>query len=450
MDAEPVVQEKEERWGAREVARFLSLSVREIEQLRQIGTLSATKRWPFGWWYSSQSVMGYFESFVVEASPLSTQEPLSAEESARANLAATFELVKEAEVLALTRQEQEEDYDDDDDDDDAHPIVKMVNVILSNAIDMEASDVYFEALRESMRVRFRVKGELREVLPIPKLIQGRVTRRVMVMADIDLARLFVPQVGTIRVQHSRRDWNLRVTTIPSLYGHTVNVRLLNGSLPQSGLEALGMLPELLVPLEDALEQKGGLFVFVGPSASGTTTTVATCLHSLNKVERSIYTIEQPVEYEFPGITQIQLNPFCGHTLDKALKTVLRARPDILFLGSIHDTESARAAVEATEAGITVLTTMRCTNIPTVFTLLERYGIPPPTQGRLVTFIVNQRCLGEHVLFEGKLIREMSELHDLVATRAPRWKLEEALKRYPVGPSLEEQLAALGQANDRAR
>ena len=435
-------QVEREWWSSREVARFLSLSVREIEKLRRIGTLSATKRWPFGWRYSSASVMGYFESFVVEAPPLMEQEPLSAEESARANLMATFELVKEAEVLALTRQGQEEDYDDYE---DAHPIVKIVNAILSNAIDMEASDIYFEALRESMRVRFRIKGELQEVLPIPKLIQGRVSRRVMVMADIDLARLFVPQVGTIRVKHSRRDWNLRVTTIPSLYGHTVNVRLLNESLPQSGLEALGMLPELLVPLEDALEQKGGLFVFAGPSAGGTTTTVATCLHSLNKVERSIYTIEQPVEYELLGITQIQLNPFCGHTLDKALKTVLRARPDVLFLGSIHDTESARAAVEATEAGITVLTTMRCTNIPTVFTLLERYGILPQTQARLVQVVVNQ-CLArsqdsetQQAFFESCPLRNFDEMHDLVAMRAPRWKLEEGIKRYRFGPTLEEQL-----------
>ena len=434
MDAEPVVEEKEEWWSAREVARFLSLSVWEIEKLRRSGTLSATKRWPLGWWYSSPSVLGYFESLAPEPLPPIPSEPLTTEQHVNLLWEGIFQLAKEVEVLAQAEHEKE-DYDDYY---DAHPIVKMVNAILSNAIDMGASDVYFEPLRQSMRVRFRINGELREVLPISKLIQGRVTRRVMVMADIDLARLFVPQVGRIGLRHNNCDWSVRVSAIRSLYGHTVTARLLSDDLPRQGLEALGMLPELQVPLERSLEM-GGLFLFVGASGSGTTTTVAACLHRLNRIERAIYTIEQPIEYELPGTHQIQLNPFCGHTLDKALQTVLRARPEVLFLGSIHDAESARAAVEAAEAGITVLATMHCTNIPTAFTLLERYGIPPQTQARLVAFIVNQRCMGETVLFEGKIIREMSELHDLIATRAPHGRLEDALKRYPVGPSLEEQL-----------
>ncbi|WP_309719345.1 ATPase, T2SS/T4P/T4SS family, partial [Armatimonas sp.] len=339
MDAEPVVEEKEEWWSAREVTRFLSLSAREIEKLRRSGTLSATKRWPFGWRYSSQSVMGYFESLAVEAPPLLVQEPVSVEESARIRMQGIFELMKELEIEKSA--EQEEPYSDYE---SAPPLIRVVNAVFANAIDGKASDVYFEAGLRSMRVRFRIGGVLQEVMPIPKLMQDQVTRRVMVMADIDLARLFVPQVGTINLRHNNRDWVVRVTAIPSIYGHTVTARFIDADLPRKGFRELGMLAEHFVPLENALEQEGGLFIFAGASASGTTTTVAACLHHLNKSQRAIYTIEQPVEYELPGITQIQLNPFCGHTLDKALKTVLRARPDVLFLGSIHDTESARAAM----------------------------------------------------------------------------------------------------------
>ena len=436
-------QAEQEWWSAREVARFLSISLWEIEKLRRSGTLSATKRWPLGRRYSSQSVMGYFESLAVEAPSPPSSEPFSPEESQRAHFAATLALLKEVEVLAQARQEQEGPWEGDDYD--MHPLIKIVNAILSGAIDQGASDIYFEPFRRNLRVRFRVQGLLQDIMPIPRQIQSQLTRRVMVMADMDMARLFVPQVGSIRLKHNNRDWNLRVTAIPSLRGHTVNVRLLSGHLHQGGLEMLGMLPELFVPLEDALVSKGGLFIFAGTSGSGATTTVAACLHYLDKIERAIYTIEQPVEYELPGITQIQLNPFCGHTLAKALQTVLRTHPDVLFLGSIHDSESAHAAMEAAEVGITVLTTMRCTNIPTVFTLLERYGVAPQVQARLVQVVVNQ-CLArsqdsetQQAFFEAAWIGSNPQLRELVEKRAPQPEIQHVLRYWSDGMTLEEQL-----------
>ena len=243
-------QAEQEWWSAREVARFLSISLWEIEKLRRSGILSATKRWPLRWWYSSQSVMGYFESLAVEAPSPPSSEPLSPEESQRAHFAAILALLKEVEVLAQARQEQEGPWEGDDYD--GHPLIRMVNAILSQAIDRGASDIYFEPFRRNLRVRFRVRGVLKEVLPVSTLIQNQLVRRVMVMADMDMARLFVPQVGSIRLKHNNRDWNLRVTAIPSLRGHTVNVRLLSGYLHRGGLEMLGMLPELLVPLEEQL------------------------------------------------------------------------------------------------------------------------------------------------------------------------------------------------------
>ncbi len=441
---------EDELWSAREVARFLSLSLWEIEKLRRVGTLSATKHWPFGWRYSSLAVMGYFESLPwAEPSVIVARQPLTPEESTQAMFGEIIKLAKQLEQEALAGQEEVVQADDSD----APPIIKIVNAILSNAIDYGASDIHLEPMLYSLRIRFRVGGVLKEVMHVPKLVQNHFVRRVMVMADIDLARLFVPQVGTIRLQHNRKDYNLRVTAIATLYGHTVTARIMDSALPRKGLQALGMLAEHQVPLEMLLTSAGGLFLFVGPSASGTTTTVAACLHYLNEIERAIYTIEQPIEYELPGVTQIQLNPFCGHTLDKALKTVLRARPDVLFLGSIHDAESARAAVEAAEAGITVLTTMRCTNIPTVFTLLERYGIAPQVQARLVQVVVNQ-CLvrsqdseTQQAFFESCPLRNFDEMHDLVAMRAPRWKLEEGIKRCRFGPTLEEQLVNLRSRAD---
>ncbi|WP_395094896.1 ATPase, T2SS/T4P/T4SS family [Armatimonas sp.] len=436
MDDEKTVGN--ELWSVGEVARFLKLSVREVEVLRQEGRLSATKRWPRGWRFSSASVIGYFEG--QEPSPAEPQH--APENTGQSNFGEILKAIKELEQRQLAEEGESEGADYD-----APSMIKMVNAIFSKAIDLGASDVHFEPSQRLMRVRFRINGLLQEVLPIPKLLQDQLVRRVMVMAELDLARLFVPQVGMIRVKHNTLDWGVRVTVIASLYGHTITARLVNQALLDGGLQELGMLPELLVPLEDQLDSAGGLFLFAGPSGSGTTTTAATCLRYLNKIECAVYTIEQPIEYELLGATQIQLNPFCGHTLEKALKTVLRSQPQVLFLGSIENAETARAALEAAEAGITVLATVRCTSIATVFTLLERYGIAPQTQARLIQAVLNQRLVhpprteAVRGFFEVAWIGGALELQDLIEQRAPHEKLEKAIRRYAFSPPLEEQLAA---------
>lgn len=429
-------QDVDDRWSAREVAQFLGVSVREIEALRLAGKLSAVKRWPRGWQYSSLSVMGYFEGLPQEPVETAVSEPQDSFQH-------LIWIAEELKELARERAEQEAELGEEDPG-DAAPLIKMVNAIFVHAIDQGASDIYFEPWRRGLRVRLRLNGVLEELMPIPAQLQTQLTRRVMVMADIDLARLFVPQVGSIRLKYNNQDWGARVTALPSLYGHTLTARLVNAKLPCKGLDALGMLPEVAVPLEHQLEQGGGLFLFVGEGGSGTTTTAVAALSYLNQSTRAIYTIEQPIEYDLPGIHQIQLNPFRGHTLEKALANILKSRPDILFLGSIHDAQSAQAAVEASEAGITVLATLRTTRVPSVFMLLERYGIPRRTQARLLQCVVQQRLVqppeaqATRGVFAAYWIQSSPEICDLLTLGSPDWKLQDALELFRSGPSLDEE------------
>lgn len=263
-----------------------------------------------------------------------------------------------------------------DDGENAAPIIKMVNAILSNAIDMGASDIHMEPFRRNMRVRFRIDGVLREVMPIPKLIQNSVTARCKIMSDMNIAEKRIPQDGRIGLKHNNKDYDMRVSCLPSMYGEKIVMRILDKSSTQIGLERLGFRPEIMVPLEKLVEQPNGMFIVTGPTGSGKTTTLYSVLHKLNRIERNIITVEDPVEYELMGVTQVQINKKAGLNFANALRCFLRQDPDIIMVGEMRDLETADIAVESALTGHLVLSTLHTNDAPSATMRLADMGVEP--------------------------------------------------------------------------
>jgi type IV pilus assembly protein PilB len=276
------------------------------------------------------------------------------------------------------------------DDENAAPIIRMVNAILSNAIDMGASDIHMEPFRRSMRVRYRIDGVLREVMPIPKLIQNSVVARCKIMSEMNIAEKRVPQDGRIGLQHNKKDYDMRVSCLPSMYGEKIVMRILDKSSTQIGLERLGFRPEIMVPLEQLVEQPNGMFIVTGPTGSGKTTTLYSVLHKLNKIERNIITVEDPVEYELMGVTQVQINKKAGLNFGNALRCFLRQDPDIIMVGEMRDLETADIAVESALTGHLVLSTLHTNDAPSATMRLADMGVEPFLIAATLIAILAQR------------------------------------------------------------
>ena len=300
------------------------------------------------------------------------------------------EILKWSKELEMERKGTKDDEIGEGDDSDAAPIIKMVNAILSQAIDMGASDIHMEPFRRSMRVRFRIDGVLREVLPIPKLIQNSVVARCKIMSDMNIAEKRVPQDGRIGLKHNNKDYDMRVSCLPSMYGEKIVMRILDKSSTQIGLERLGFRPEVMVPLEQLVEQPNGMFIVTGPTGSGKTTTLYSVLHKLNKIERNIITVEDPVEYELMGVTQVQINKKAGLNFGNALRCFLRQDPDIIMVGEMRDLETADIAVESALTGHLVLSTLHTNDAPSATMRLADMGVEPFLIAATLIAILAQR------------------------------------------------------------
>jgi type IV pilus assembly protein PilB len=292
--------------------------------------------------------------------------------------------------VVSTKGIKDDEIGPDGDDADAAPIIKMVNAILSNAIDMGASDIHMEPFRRSMRVRYRIDGVLREVMPIPKLIQNSVAARCKIMSDMNIAERRVPQDGRIGLKHNNKDYDMRVSCLPSMYGEKIVMRILDKSSTQIGLERLGFRPEVMVPLEELVEQPNGMFIVTGPTGSGKTTTLYSVLHKLNKIERNIITVEDPVEYELMGVTQVQINKKAGLNFGNALRCFLRQDPDIIMVGEMRDLETADIAVESALTGHLVLSTLHTNDAPSATMRLADMGVEPFLIAATLIAILAQR------------------------------------------------------------
>ena len=256
------------------------------------------------------------------------------------------------------------------------PLVRYVNLLLNQAISDTASDIHVEPTENNIRIRFRIDGVLKEMAPAPKEIQSAVISRLKIMSDMDIAERRVPQDGRLTVMSRDRKIDLRVSCLPTVWGEKIVIRVLDNTAAQMSLPELGFSPENLLRWRTAYERPNGILIVSGPTGSGKSTSLYATLNAVSRPEVNIVTVEDPVEYRIPGINQIQTNTKAGLTFAGALRSILRADPDIILIGEIRDHETAQIAIEAALTGHLVLTTLHTNDAPSVLTRLTEMNIEP--------------------------------------------------------------------------
>ncbi len=270
------------------------------------------------------------------------------------------------------------------------PIVKLVNMLITQAINDRASDIHIEPGEQDVRVRYRIDGVLHEVMRPPKHIQSGIISRLKVMADINIAERRIPQDGRVTTSIDGRSIDLRVATLPTVHGEKIVMRILDKSTALLRLSDLGFLPENMVRYEHSFRKPYGTILVTGPTGSGKSTTLYATLNILNKESKNAITVEDPVEYQLPGINQVQVNPKAGLTFASALRSILRSDPDIVLVGEIRDRETAVIAVEAALTGHLVLSTLHTNDAATTPGRLIEMGVEPFLVGSAIDCVVAQR------------------------------------------------------------
>jgi type IV pilus assembly protein PilB len=270
------------------------------------------------------------------------------------------------------------------------PAIQLVNELIASAIDAGASDLHFEPEAQYLSVRVRVDGVMRKLARIPKDMQPPVTSRLKIMADLDIAEKRAPQDGRMSIRIGGRPMDLRCAVLPTTYGEQLVLRIMNRAGGRLGVAELGMGEEAAEAFGRAIRQPYGAVLTVGPTGSGKTTTLYAALDVLNDDERVVMTIEDPVEYQTPGLNQVEVNFKSGLTFARGLRTILRSDPDVLLVGEIRDEETARIAVQAAMTGHLVLTTLHAHNAASSIARLTDMGVEPSLLATSINCIVAQR------------------------------------------------------------
>ncbi len=256
------------------------------------------------------------------------------------------------------------------------PVIKLANLILVQAIKDRASDIHIEPFEKMVRLRYRVDGTLIDVTPPPKQMQLALASRIKIMSSLDIAERRLPQDGRMRVKVGGKDYDLRVSFLPTVHGEKCVLRVLDKSNLSASLDKLGLDPDTFVQVKAAVDAPHGLILVTGPTGSGKTTTLYSALNELNSPTYNIVTVEDPVEFQVPGINQVPVKKEIGLTFANALRSILRQDPDIIMIGEIRDTETAEIAVESALTGHQVLSTMHCNDAPGAIARLDDMGIAP--------------------------------------------------------------------------
>ncbi|MBV8401599.1 MAG: Flp pilus assembly complex ATPase component TadA [Acetobacteraceae bacterium] len=277
------------------------------------------------------------------------------------------------------------------------PVIRLVNQIISRAVESQASDIHIEPFEDRLRVRYRYDGLLHEAESPPKRLAAAITSRVKIMAKLDIAERRLPQDGRIRMAVRGQDVDFRVSTVPCMYGETVVMRVLDRSAVTFNYGDLGLSPAIVGKLTAALELPNGIVLVTGPTGSGKTTTLYTGLLGLNSVARKIVTIEDPIEYQLRGINQIQVKPQIDLTFANLLRSILRQDPDVIMVGEIRDLETAQIAVQAALTGHLVLSTLHTNSAAASITRLrdmglEDYLLTAVLRGVLAQRLVRRLCV----------------------------------------------------------
>jgi type IV pilus assembly protein PilB len=272
------------------------------------------------------------------------------------------------------------------------PVVRLVNQVMADAVRLRASDIHLEPQRDGLRIRYRVDGLLRDVMTAPKRIGPSVVSRIKIVAGLDIAERRVPQDGRTRIRVDDHDLDTRVSTLPALHGEKVVIRILTRPDGVAPLEELGLEPAQLDVLRRSLLVPQGLVLITGPTGSGKTSTLYSAINAAMTPEKNVVTLEDPVEVQLPGISQVQVNPRAGLTFESGLRSVLRQDPDVVLVGEVRDAQTAELALKAALTGHLVLTTLHTSSAVAALTRLVDMGVAPFLVASSLTAVVAQRLV----------------------------------------------------------
>jgi len=311
-------------------------------------------------------------------------------------------LYDSADSLASIMGEMEEDFEIVEEEEDPEaiaaaaaadaPVVKLVNSLISDAVSREASDIHIEPYEKQLRVRFRIDGMLHEMMSPPFKMKNAMISRLKIMAELDIAERRVPQDGRIKIRMHGKSIDLRVSTLPTIFGEKVVMRILDQSNLQIDLARLGFHPSSLARFLNAIESPYGMVLVTGPTGSGKSTTLYSALQKINKIHSNIMTAEDPVEYNIPGINQVNVHEDIGLTFASALRSFLRQDPNIIMVGEVRDLETASIAVKAALTGHLVLSTLHTNDAASSINRLVDMGIEPFLVSSSVLLIIAQRLV----------------------------------------------------------
>jgi type IV pilus assembly protein PilB len=298
------------------------------------------------------------------------------------------------------------------------PVIRFVDLLLSQAVKSRASDVHIEPQEKSMMIRMRIDGILRDMVPPARNMQNAVLTRIKILSNLDIAERRLPQDGRLKIKASNRDIDVRVSTLPTIYGEKIVMRILDTAGASHNLDKLGIEPQLFAVLKNALAQPHGIMIVTGPTGSGKSTTLYACLNHLRDPTMNITTVEDPVEYRLAGINQVQVKSEIDLTFAACLRSILRQDPDIVLIGEIRDKETVEIAIKASLTGHLVLSTFHTNDAPSAITRLINMGIEPYLLSSSLNLIIAQR-----------LVRKICE-----KCKEPATLSEQVLKRLKIDPA----------------
>jgi type IV pilus assembly protein PilB len=304
------------------------------------------------------------------------------------------EFVEDPGIMEFLPEEEEKKIEEEEDFESFKdsPFIKMVDLIIRNAIKSGASDVHIEAQENQVRVRNRIDGVLRDSIKLPKWTQPIVISRIKVLAGLNIAEKRLPQDGRIKVKARNMSVDLRVSTLPTYYGEKAVIRILNKEDTFLTLDQLGFSENNLTVIRNFIQRPQGMVLLTGPTGSGKTSTLYACMRELQSEEVNIITVEDPVEFELAGLNQVQINEKVGLTFPFVLRSILRQDPNVIMIGEIRDEETAEIAVQASMTGHLVLSTLHTNDAPAAITRLVDIGIPPYLIASSVVGVVAQRLV----------------------------------------------------------
>ncbi len=302
------------------------------------------------------------------------------------------QILDKIDVTASTSEDQEVDLAALRQQVEDAPVVRLVNLMIAEAIDARASDIHVEPARDRVTVRFRIDGVLHEVMKPPKHLQMAIISRIKVLADLDIAVRLLPQDGRLTVHLPDREVDLRISTLPTSHGEKVVMRLFDKSAFERRVENLGFEGATLEAFRRAIRQPYGMILISGPTGSGKTTTLYSALQDIQTVHRNLVTVEDPIEYHIEDVSQVHANAKVGMTFARALRSILRQDPDVIMIGEIRDSETADIAVKSALTGHLVFSTVHANDAPGTLTRLADMGVPRYLVGSAMSLVMAQRLV----------------------------------------------------------